>query len=82
MTPPPLPPIIPDGKNLDGFDRLPLVPLAAAILPPAPVSEDGAGAVSANALGRIYVGPAADFDFIADLIGFADRSGFEGCRPA
>ena len=93
ITPPPLPPTIPDGKNLEGFGRLLVALLDADIFPPtpvsedgagavAPVSEDGAGAVAAAEPGRKNVGPPDAFDFMADLIGFADRSGFEGRRPA
>jgi len=52
--------------------------LDADIFPPKPVSEDGAGAVAAAEPGRKNVGPPDAFDFMADLIGFADRSGFEG----
>ena len=65
---------MPDGMYLD----LPLDP-SPLIEDDGPASEGGAGAVAAPP--RTKVPKPLDF-FMEDLRGFADRSGFEGCRTA
>jgi hypothetical protein len=64
---------MPDGMYFD----LPLVPSPS---PAGPASDDGAGAVGAPPP-RTKAAKPLDF-FMDDLIGFADRSGFDGCRTA
>ena len=72
IIPPPLPPTMPDGMYLDLL-------LDPSPLDDGPASEGGAGAVAAPP--RTKVPKPLDF-FMEDLRGFADRSGFEGCRTA
>lgn len=63
---------MPDGMYLD-------LPLPPSPLDDGPASEGGAGAVAAPP--RTKVPKPLDF-FMDDLRGFANRSGFEGCRTA